>query len=345
MQIIIVAGGGGTRLWPLSTKEKPKQFIPIFGETSLLRKTYDIVRQGFFAENIWVITNKNYLELTKTELSKEFEEKRIILEPEKRDSFAAVTAAGAIIAKQTSQKEVLVFIPCDDYLSNTRSVENFVHGLKKLEEPITSGSFDLITTGIRPTYPSTQYGYIELKESDKWRCFQEVVPVVSFKEKPDEKTAENYLDKGNYIWNKFNFSFTYESLTTILKKTNNLALPVLNKIFELGAMNDELFLQLKKVAFDYEVVEHAENFGVLCLDIDWDDVGNWETVYKYLEELDGVNSVEVDGSHNKIMTSSRKKVAFVGVSNLLYVENEKGVLIVDPRNTQSIKKVAELLDI
>lgn len=337
MAIIIVAGGGGSRLWPISTQKKPKQFVDIISDKSLLRSTYDNLTKEFDTNEIWVSTNKKYKYIVLDNLPNEFNADQLILEPEKRDSYAAVVSSAAIVANKLGKDEPLIFLPCDDYLSDERSINEFNKSQRQIEQEIRNKKFDVIIAGIKPTSPNTNYGYIELKESDKLEVFKEVKKVQSFKEKPDYETAKEYLESGKYLWNKFNFSFTYNSLAKVLYNVDKETLELLNILIDDATKIDEVFSEIEVNSFDYKVLENmSDNLGVLGLDIRWDDLGNWETVVKY---LDNSSIQQIDGSNNNAITNNHKKIVFVGTSNLLAVETDEAILIVDPRNTKNIKNI------
>lgn len=346
MQIIIVAGGGGTRLWPLSTNITPKQFVNIIGQESLLSRTYNNLLKDFKKENIWINTNSKYTSNV-LQILPDFNPLHIIAEPEKRDSFAAVATSAAIVSANTSKDETLVFIPCDDWLSNEVSIKEFNNCQRKIDTAIQSSQYKIMIAGIKPTSPNINYGYIEIDSHDKLRVFDTNTTVRSFKEKPDLETAKHFLEQGNYLWNKFNFAFTYKNFARIIKNIDENVYKTLSLIHNKKQVDSNLFAMLPVIAFDFFVLEKLHSgLGVVGMDINWDDLGNWETVAKYLPDLEDVKGkMQLDGVNNKVkLLDERKNVAFVGVSNLLLIETESGILVVDPRNTGKIKDVAKYFD-
>jgi mannose-1-phosphate guanylyltransferase len=346
MQIIIVAGGGGTRLWPLSNTKTPKQFVPIIDDESLLRKTYKRLLRDFKKEQIWVNTNKKYFNKAKNCLPEDFPEGNLILEPEKRDNYAAVISAAAVVSNKSGENEPLIFIPCDDLLVDEQSINNFNKSLEKIAVSLRKAEFDIITAGVKPTYGCTNYGYIQIEEKDIQSCFEKPVPVINFKEKPDEETAEKFYKSGNYLWNKFNHSFTFGKLKEKLRKLDPETLKIVEEFEKEGKISKKRYAKIPKIAFDYAVLERAESLGVVGMDISWEDLGNWEVVEKYLPNIgDQVNHIEVGGKNNKIRSIySSKKIAFVGLSDMLLIESEEGLLVIDPKNSKEIKKVSEYFD-
>lgn len=335
MQIAIVAGGGGTRLWPLSTEEKPKQFVNIVNSQSLLQYTFSLIASRFAEENIWIVTNKKYKDIVLDQLP-EFNSDNLILEPERRDSFAAEAGAAAVIASKKGDSEVISFVPCDDYWPNKRSERNYLNALDKLEE--IANHFDIALLGVKPTKPSTQFGYIELNVP--WiESIGKPTPVISFKEKPIKKVAEEYLESGNYLWHTHSPTFSFKSLLKTLD--DDVLLEVLTEIKKIGTLKESLFKKLPRVAIDFQVLERAENVAVLGVDADWEDIGSWDIVEKYISPPDGVNIVEVDAVNNKYFSEIEKQVAFVGVSNILVVENQNKLIVMDTRDIQNIKNVSK----
>lgn len=339
MQIVIVAGGGGARLWPLSTRAKPKQFIPLLNNETLLQYTYLLLQKRFNIEDIWVSTNKKYEELVLSQLP-DFDSKLLIMEPEKRDTFAAETAACALIASFKGEDEVVSFVPCDDYWPNQRSEENFLDALIQLEEAAQNNHIALL--GIKPTYPSIEYGYIEL-DVTTWRSIGQINKVVSFLEKPNLNTAEVYLDTGKYLWHKHSPTFSFATLRIILSESDFTTLATLEQIFSTQSISREIYSQLPKSPIDTAVLEKTHKIVVIGLDADWEDVGSWKTLEKYLPKPEDSNIVVIDGQNNNYF-GLQKKVAFVGVSNLLVIEGNAGLIIMDTQDTKNIKQVAEKFD-
>lgn len=347
MQIVIVAGGGGTRLWPVSNQKTPKQFVGIIDQESLLTKTYNRLLKNFSPEQIWINTNAKYLEVAKSCLPKTFDPKKFVLEPEKRDNYAAILASSSIVAHYTSPKEPIIFVPCDDLVVGQQNIQNFNLGLIKIAQSLERKDYEIITAGIKPTFACTNYGYIQIQPQDTQKSFQNPVKVVRFKEKPDLETATTFIASGNFLWNKFNHSFTFESLQKNLAKIDPQALQIVDKIYQKGLIVASDYAKIPKNAFDYAVLENATSLGVMALDIQWEDLGNWEVVKKYLPKASDPNYkqlVEFAGQNNHVKACNNKKIAFVGVSDLIYIESKEGALIINPKKIGEIKKVSEYFD-
>jgi mannose-1-phosphate guanylyltransferase len=353
MQIIINAGGQGTRLWPISTKQKPKQFCELISGKSLLQITFERLLRDFSTDQIWVSTNQDYFELVKNQLP-QIKPSHILCEPERRDTFPAVTAHSSIIASQTSDDESIIFINSDHYIAPEQSIKNHNLALKKIDQELRLDNFDLMVAGIKPSFPSTNYGYIEIASKDTKESFEKGVKVIRFKEKPNLKTAKHFLDEKNYFWNFGSFSFKYSKLLKILETTNPESLDALKNIYKNKKIDIQNFRQLEKTSFDYAVLEKIKNLGMVSIELKvWDDIGSFDTLYNYLphiisdkelyknQEETNKNHYQVGGSGNKVKVSNQnRKVAFVGVSNLVLIETDEGILVVDPNSSAMVKDVA-----
>ncbi len=340
MQIIISCGGGGTRLWPVSTEEHPKQLIPLLDDQSLMLKTYNRIRLSFSPDQIWVTVNEKHLDLVKNILPPEFDLSHIITEPIKRDTFAAISLSTAIIASRTSVNEPLVFIPSDDWIESSQDIENLNQGLLKIGQSLQDGSFDFITVGIQPKSANTQLGYLEVENKNVKNL--EITKVKSFKEKPNQELADEYFASGNFFWHKHNPSLTYNKLIENMQVHWPELVDIVEEVYNNQAFNIGHFENFPKLSIDYAILEKAEKIGMIPLNINWNDVGTWDTVYEYLPNLNEQTAIQLNGENNKVkLENSNLKVAFVGVSNLLVVQTEDGLLILDPTKSSQVKNVSE----
>ena len=224
--VLIMAGGSGTRFWPLSTNERPKQFLDLVSEKTMIRETVDRVVKLIPAEKIFISTNIAYLDIIKKELP-EIPEKNIIFEPMARDTAACIGYAALIIQK-IYKDSIMAVLPSDHLIKKEKEAEKDV----------------IVTLGIKPSYPETGYGYIEYIKNRKSRKKEEeteeckIYKVKSFREKPNREIAEKYIEKGNYLWNSGMFVWKTEFILNEIKKYMDSHKPVLEKIEEMLEKKD-----------------------------------------------------------------------------------------------------------
>ena len=345
MQIVILCGGGGTRLWPISNDKHPKQLVPIIDEETLLTKIYKVLTARFSPEQIWVATNEKYKNAVREMLPTEFSDTHILSEPEKRDNFAALVSHSAMVSHMTSDNEPIIFVPCDDLIL-ADDIDAYNQAQLDIATSLEKDEFEIVTAGIKPTFPNTQYGYVQLDRGDKDKTG--VVAVKSFVEKPTSEIAQNYLESGNYLWHKCNMSFKFGTLKKILLDLYPDLYSIAVDIEAKGSIDPKSYSLFPKISFDKAVLEKNKALGIVIMRINWDDIGNWGVVYDNIEEAESLNNIkksnhiQIDGIGNKVKTTiANRKVAFVGVDNLLVVESKEGLLIIDPTKTDSMKAVAE----
>jgi mannose-1-phosphate guanylyltransferase len=342
MQIVIVAGGGGARLWPYSTDNKPKQFVPLIGDKPSFLKVYEYLTEAFALENIWVNINQRHIQFLQ-ELIPDYPLDRILIEPEKRDTYAAYTALAAKLSHTVGEEEPIIFVTSDEFFQTQATVDQFISSLQSISAALKQKEFDMVTLGIRPSYANVNYGYIEIDEADKARAYFEVVKVKRYREKPNLETAQEFVAQGNFVWHKCTPSLTYKSLKKNLQSLDPVTLSILEQIRETGEIRRDLFQQIPKTSIEYAVMEKIDSIGVKCFEAeDWVEAGNWGTAKNFLPALNqNPHQIEIEGQNNKVkLTDPSRKVAFVGVSNLVLVESEEGILVVNPDHAAKVKDVA-----
>jgi len=346
MQIIIVAGGGGSRLWPLSNPKTPKQFARVIGHKASIEHVFQYLCTKFSVENIWINTNQKF-SLKVAELFPNLPLSHILLEPQKRDNFAAVATQAAVLSHIHGDDEPLVFVTSDEFMQYQASITKFQNAIEIIGDALSNDFFDVVTMGIRPITPNTNYGYLEISLENRYRCYTQVVPIIAWCEKPAKDLAEQFLAQGNYVWNKFNPSFKFKTLKKYLALNDPDSLEILLKIEKTGIIDEADYIKLPKISIEHAFTAKVENVGVIALDInDWVDVGNWEVANNFLPALDqNPNQIQVAGQNNKVkLDDPNRKVAFVGVSDLLLVETEAGILVIDPKYSSDVKQVAEYFE-
>ncbi len=350
MQIIINAGGAGSRLWPLSTKNQPKQFSTIVGDQTLIQQTVQRLQNKF--SDIWVATNINYQDLAVTQLSSMIDINKILIEPSRRDTFGAILAHSALVASHTSMDETLMLISSDHYIDNEIDLDRFCNALQETSSELRQNHYDIILPATKPYFASTEYGYIQFDRQSKLR----INPVTAFKEKPDQSLAQEFLADGQYFWNLGYYAFSYKSLYRIVARLYPELLKVLDSIYTKQRITLEDYEQFPKLNFEEAIVERVmleeatlARLGTIDMELTtWDDIGNFETLCNYLPEAEDLqHTLEVSGTGNKVKLHTNKSVALVGVSGLIIIENENGLLIMNAHEAKAsdIRQVSKYFDI
>ncbi len=353
MHALIIAGGSGKRFWPMSRTKNPKQFLNLFGETSMIQMTYERLTPLVKPENILVITNKEQKALAAQHLP-ELPDGNIVGEPLSRNTAPCI-GLGAMLAALKNPDEVQIVLPADHLIQD---VDEF-RRILKLGVGLAIEKECLITIGINPTRPETGYGYIQTNPqatpnvlSEKYSN-QGVQKVKTFAEKPNLETAKRFLESGDFLWNSGIFIWKTKSILQALDEfVPDLYDSLMNIKNETGKPGFSKALltayrQIKSISIDYAVMEKSDNVFVLKGDFGWSDVGNWEEFYK-------VNSKDKDGniilgsgvlrdSSNNLIISDKPFVAGIGLKDMVIVQSNN-VLLVCPRDrSQDVKEIVDYL--
>lgn len=327
---VILSGGSGERFWPLSTPERPKQFLTVFGGKSLLRQSVDRLKGLVPPANILVVTGDSLAEATYAELP-EIPRENVICEPCRRDTAAAVAVACTEVARRGGKDAVAAVLTADHLMKNEKAFRKILSAAAKAAD--TSGC--IVTMGVKPTFPATGFGYIRIGAKAADINGVEVCKAARFVEKPDLKTARRYLKSGNYAWNAGMFVWKVQVLEESLARHA----PHLCGI----TVGD--YGNLPKISFDYAVMEKARNVLVTTGDFGWDDVGTWTSAEKHFTTDGRGNSVRgasvlLDCS-NSVAVSEGPSIAALGVDNLVIVSTKDSVLVASKDRAQDIKKLLE----
>lgn len=343
---VIMAGGIGSRFWPASRKEHPKQFLDVFGQGTLIQNTVARL-QGFIPpERCLIVTHERYIELTKKQLPAVPEE-NILAEPISRNTAPCIAYAAATLVDRDPDATMVV-LPADHVIGN---VEQF-HKTLNVARDAAQEPDALVTIGIEPTYPATGYGYIQYDGSAEQEKELQAHPVRTFAEKPDQSTAERFIDAGDFLWNSGMFIWRAD---TILDQIGT-HLPEAHEAFEPvrdagDDVDDETltqaFRQSPRISIDYGVMEQAESVYVVPGSFDWNDVGDWRAVYDLSDknELGNVirgNVIMQDSSRCYVQTEDRL-VVLVGIHDMVVVDTDDAVLVCDRESAQQVKQVVEYL--
>lgn len=348
LTFLIMAGGSGERFWPLSTKKKPKQLLKIFSEKSLIRLAYERVLPLVDKNQIFIATNEIQVPALKEDLT-ELDDSRIIIEPAFRDTAAAIAYGSTMISKYYKNPTVVV-LASDHLIAND---EEFRKVIKLAELEAEKGN--IVTLGIKPTYPETGYGYIEVNDS----TLNKATKSLGFREKPKYEIAKEYFESKRYLWNSGMFIFKYETIMEALKKYSKNHYDTINSISPFFEKNEGIktanlvkdeFMNFEKKSIDFAVMEHADNIMVIPSEFGWNDVGNF-TAFEELFDKDenenvirGTNCISVDSKNNIIVSDGNyQRVSLLGVSNMIVAITKEDILICNKDNNQDIKKIIKLI--
>jgi mannose-1-phosphate guanylyltransferase len=347
---VIMAGGTGKRLWPLSRKSRPKQVLKLLDGQTLLRKCFERLENIFDLRNILVLTNADYVDLVHENL-RELPEENVIAEPAVRDTAGAIGLAAAVLHKYDTNANMAV-VTADQVLE---PVNIFQESMRTALSFVDENPQALVTFGIQPTFPSTQLGYLQFGKAVSCMSSQNSVHLIdAFREKPDHETAQRYFDQGNFCWNSGMFVWRCQ---TILKHLENYLPdaiePLQNIQTDWGTTNQQQTLQewfpkLPKISIDYAVMEKADHVYGISLDCSWLDMGSFAALVDIIESDENNNIVIAE--HNELLNSSNNivvteegehMVALLGVNNMIVAHSKDATLVCPIDQADRLKELLE----
>jgi mannose-1-phosphate guanylyltransferase len=348
MKILIMAGGSSERFWPLSSKERPKQLLPLLSNKTMIRETIDRLDGLVTLNDIFISTNAIQVDNLKNELS-EFPEENIIVEPAFRDTAAAILYGSTFIASRNNNP-VIVILASDHAI---KDIPNFHNALNKANN-LAQRSNKIVTLGIKPSYPEVGYGYIKVKNTK----ILSVNKNVQFVEKPSIEQAQKYLKDGIYLWNSGMFIFEYNTLVHEFKIHSNQHLNVLNSILKilsscsniaLSNIVKDKFEKFPKISIDFAIMEKSKNVICLPTDFGWDDVGSFDSLWNYVKKNKSFplevnkNITKIDSNKNFIILNSKNlKLNLIDVKGFIIIENNNELLIIKKHSSQKVKDILKL---
>lgn len=318
---VVLTGGIGSRLWPLSRRSQPKQYLPLFAGKSLFGLTVE--RNCTIADQVMVVGNRDNNHLSKQVMEESALPYINIVEATPRNTAAAI----AFAAFAAESEDVLIVTPSDHIITGIEAYEWAIQqGIQKAQEGF------IVTFGIQPSRPETGYGYIEYSGDE----------VISFREKPNKETAEDFIEKGNFLWNSGMFCFKaavfLEELQRYQPKVYNSTLIAWEAQQE-GCLDESLSLAIPAISVDYAVMERSKKIRVVPTAFHWSDLGSFEALYDYLKE----SGYPTDERGNMVI-GTEQFTGFVGLSNTIFVATDDAFLILQKENSQDVKKIFSLLE-
>ncbi len=341
---ILMAGGVGSRFWPVSTEAYPKQFHDMLGTgDTLIQKTFHRLAAFIPKENILILTNERYNDLVLEQLP-DVTQEQVVLEPAMRNTAPCILYAALKIQKENPDA-VMIVAPSDHWIEDETTFSKNVKDAFDFCERNDA----LMTLGIQPTFPNTGYGYIEYDKTSKTT----VKPVHQFREKPDYQTAKGFIAQGNFLWNAGIFMWHVKSAIQAFKANQ----PELFALFEQGIPTyntpeesnfiAEHYPKAENISVDYAIMETSTNVSVIAAEFDWNDLGTWGSLYDKLDKNDADNAVvnartlTEDASGNMIRTAKDKVVVVDSLNDFIIVDKEDVLLIYPKAKEQDIKKTLQ----
>lgn len=339
-----MAGGVGSRFWPVSTQDFPKQFHDMLGTgDTLIQKTFKRLANLIPEENIFILTNERYNDLVFEQLPN-VTKRQVVLEPAMRNTAPCILYAALKIHKE-NKDALMIVAPSDHWIEDEQS---FSHNIKTAFDYCESHDA-LMTLGITPSFPNTGYGYIEFDKSSA----SNIKPVNQFREKPDYETAKMFINQGNFLWNAGIFMWSAKSVIAAFRNNQ----PALFQLFESGysSYNTELeddfikenYGKAENISVDYALMEKSKNVYVIPATFDWNDLGTWGSLYDKLEKDKNHNAIVnaktllEDASGNMIRSKKGKIVVIDGLKDYIVVDKDEVLLIFPKAKEQDIKKVLQ----
>lgn len=337
---LIMAGGSGTRFWPMSQPEKPKQYLKLLGQRSLIQATVDRLKKNTSLQNIFICSGDKQKKLLQEQLP---EVDNLILEPSGRNTAPCLMLSVAtLLAKGYSPKSVMGVFPADHFIGNEAAF------LSLLDSAISEAQHtgDLITLGITPTSPHTGYGYIESEENKSGEIS---LRVKRFVEKPTLPKAQEYLKQGNFFWNAGIFFWRLDVIAKAFETFMADEWKSIQSAVKTASV-EQIYPQLSKQPIDIAILEKAPNVRVIPANMEWSDIGSWNALLEHMQNLNRSKNIVLppENKQVKLLESNNclvashgsKPIVLIGVDDLIVVESEHGILVTHRTKDQKVKEIS-----
>lgn len=348
---VIMAGGGGTRFWPISRMAAPKQLVKLTGDDVMINETIKHYDSVIGRANTFIVTNEKQAQLMDKVLFDEVDRSHILIEPVQRNTAPCIIYA-AMTLKKMYGDALMAVLPADHHIGNIKEYERVIN----LALDTAEKTDRIVTIGIKPTFPSTGYGYINF--SSEASVGTEVYDLLKFVEKPNYDVAKEYVDSGRYLWNSGMFIWKVSVILDYFKKLLPDMYASMEAIFDQLRTPDEAkaieatYPNLEKISVDYGIMEKAEGVYVIPADFGWNDVGSWDSLDNVFTG-DSANNIVVGDKTNSILEGCTNTVVFdavgdkyiagVGLDNCVIVQTKDAILVLNKDNAQDVKKIVDAL--
>ena len=342
LYVLILAGGSGERFWPLSRKSRPKQLLSLFGQETLLEATISRLDGLVPAKNILILTNADQ-EAGVRKIATTLPPENIVAEPAKRDTAAAIALGVGWVAARDSHATMIV-LPADHLIKDVAGFQ------KTLRTAATAArqTGELVTIGIQPTWACPGFGYIEMGPAHAITDAKDgpaVHDVTRFREKPNAELAEQFLKQGNFRWNAGMFIWTIPAILSALRRHAPELGAFVSRVHageDFAKLLADVFPTLPKISIDYAILEKAGRVLMVESAFDWDDVGSWTALTKYLPDhgqgnVGNTDITTVEAHNNLVFSSQKRRIALLGVSDLIVVETADAILVCNRHEAEKIK--------
>lgn len=344
---LIMAGGKGTRFWPKSTENKPKQFLKLVGNKTMIQETYERINRKVPSTQIFVVTCEKYKKLVMEQLPY-ISEKNIILEPVGKNTAPCILLASIYIKQIYNNANIAVF-PSDHIILN---VDEFINILDAAYNFVEANKKAIVTIGIKPDRPETGYGYIKCLDKNDYLNNMNIIKVEKFIEKPDLETAKKYLDEGKYLWNAGMFIFNCDFMLVELKKNLEKSYNLLMNLPSISSK--DYYTELKKayvkceaISIDYAVMEKSDDIYVIPSEFGWDDIGTWKSLQRYIKPDNESNVIKGDvkiyNSSNNIIYAGDKKVMLIDIDDIFLIDSDDVIVVGKKKSLSNVNSFRDEL--